>query len=55
MKDQKSWNLNWSTTDSYGHLISKMSWCFEALTHIANDFEFLSGFHLNIAIKDLKK
>ncbi|XP_060855602.1 52 kDa repressor of the inhibitor of the protein kinase-like [Metopolophium dirhodum] len=37
-------------------LISQISWRFEALSNIANDFEFLSGFHLNtLSIEDLKK
>ncbi|XP_025408620.1 uncharacterized protein LOC112682293 [Sipha flava] len=36
--------------------ISQISWRFEALSNIANDFEFLSGFHLNtLSIEDLKK
>ncbi|XP_022181556.1 uncharacterized protein LOC111041563 [Myzus persicae] len=37
-------------------LILQISWRFEALSNIANDFEFLSGFHLNtLSIEDLKK
>ncbi|XP_060855368.1 uncharacterized protein LOC132953444 [Metopolophium dirhodum] len=37
-------------------LISQISWRFEALSNNANDFEFLSGFHLNtLSIEDLKK
>lgn len=37
-------------------LISQISWRFEALSNIANDFDFLSGFHLTtLSIEDLKK
>lgn len=37
-------------------LISQISWRFEALSNIANDFEFLSGFYINtLSFEDLKK